>query len=209
MTPAPWNVSTTGKFVLSTNLRIAFVSFALELLIPASKTGNAAFLIASITSLISCSLRTPKLGFWHSAIAFDSTGAEITSCGILIKLAPFLPDVAVLIALVITSDKDSGSCTSSLYFVEYFNKAALSILWCVKRNKSLRLTCPPKANTGSPSDVAVNSPVVKLLTPGPLVTSATPGLPVSRPIPWAIIAAFCSWRVTISSGPSSSSALNK
>ena len=63
MTPAPWNVSTTGKFVFSTNLRIAFVSFALELLIPASKTGNAAFLIASITSLISCSLGTPKLGF--------------------------------------------------------------------------------------------------------------------------------------------------
>ncbi len=62
--------STTGKFVRSTSLRMAFVSSALELLIPANKTGNDAFLIASMTSLISCSLGTPKFGFWQSDIAF-------------------------------------------------------------------------------------------------------------------------------------------
>ncbi|CAA3893528.1 Uncharacterised protein [Staphylococcus aureus] len=107
---------------------MAFVSSALELLIPANKTGNDAFLIASMTSLISCSLGTPKFGFWQSDIALDSTGEEITSCGILIKLAPFFPEVAIRIAFVITSDNDSGSCTSSLYFDEYFNSAALSIL---------------------------------------------------------------------------------
>ena len=125
------------------------------------------------------------------------------------KLAPFLPEVAVRIAFVITSDNDSGSWTSALYLVDDFSNAALSTAWWVRRNKSFRLTWPPIANTGSPSEVAVNNPVVKLLTPGPLVTNATPGLPVKRPMPCAIIAAFCSWRVTISSGPSSSNASNK
>ena len=47
-----------------------------------------------------------------------------------------------------------------------------------------------------PSLFAVASPVVRLLTPGPDVAIATPALPVSRPIPPAMKAAFCSWRHT-------------
>ena len=39
---------------------------------------------------------------------------------------------------------------------------------------------------------AVNSPVVKFVTPGPDVTITTPGLPVIRPYAAAINAAFCS-----------------
>lgn len=84
------------------------------------------------------------------------------------KARSILPEVAVRIAFVITSDSDSGSCTSALYLVEDLSNDALSILWCVKRNKSFLLTWPPIANTGSPSEVAVNKPVVKLLTLGHL-----------------------------------------
>ena len=43
---------------------------------------------------------------------------------------------------------------------------------------------------------AVARPVVRLLTPGPEVTMATPALPVSLPMPPAMNAAFCSWRQT-------------
>ena len=56
------------------------------------------------------------------------------------------------------------------------------------------------AKTGSPSAVAVTSPVARLDTPGPEVVKTTPGLPVKRPIPPAINEAFCSWRVTINFG---------
>ena len=69
---------------------------------------------------------TPSCGCSHKSIALDVTGDSITSCGILIKLAPFLPEVAVRIAFVITSDRDSGSCTSALYFVDDLKREALS-----------------------------------------------------------------------------------
>jgi hypothetical protein len=49
---------------------------------------------------------------------------------------------------------------------------------------------------GSPSLFAVASPVARLLTPGPDVAIAMPALPVSRPIPPAMNAAFCSCRHT-------------
>ena len=52
----------------------------------------------------------------------------------------------------------------------------------------LNVISRPPINTGSPSEVAVNKPVVSYL--GPLVVIATPGFPVKRPIPCAIIAAF-------------------
>ncbi len=57
-------------------------------------------------------------------------------------------------------------------------------------------TAPPRATIGSPSLLAVKSPVVKLLTPGPDVAIATPALPVNLPIPPAMNAAFCSCRQT-------------
>src|SRR5215510_10863357 len=57
-------------------------------------------------------------------------------------------------------------------------------------------TAPPIATTGSPSVFAVARPVTRLEQPGPEVTRATPALPVMRPIPPAIKAAFCSCRQT-------------
>ncbi len=56
------------------------------------------------------------------------------------------------------------------------------------------------ANTGSPSAVAVSNPVARFPTPGPEVVSTTPGLPVIRPTPAAINAAFCSCLVIINLG---------
>src|SRR6516225_9068640 len=55
-------------------------------------------------------------------------------------------------------------------------------------------TAPPIATTGSPSVVAVARPVTRLEQPGPDVTSTTPALPVMRPIPPAMNAAFFSCR---------------
>src|ERR1700683_538228 len=52
------------------------------------------------------------------------------------------------------------------------------------------------ATTGSPSQYAVARPVTRFEQPGPEVTKATPALPVMRPIPPAMNAAFCSWRQT-------------
>src|SRR5215831_14140756 len=57
-------------------------------------------------------------------------------------------------------------------------------------------TAPPIATRGSPSVVAVARPVTRLEQPGPEVTSTTPALPVMRPIPPAMNAAFCSCRQT-------------
>ena len=68
---------------------------------------------------------TPSCGCSHKSIALDVTGDSITSCGILIKLAPFYLK-SVRIAFVITSDRDSGSCTSALYFVDDLKREALS-----------------------------------------------------------------------------------
>ena len=72
------------------------------------------------------------------------------------------------------------------------NKAAFFMLWCVKRKRSVRCTCPAIAKTGSPSAVAVTRPVAKLEAPGPDVAITTPGFPVIRPTPAAMKAAFCS-----------------
>src|SRR5215471_19333357 len=59
------------------------------------------------------------------------------------------------------------------------------------------VTAPPIATTGSPSELAVAKPVTRLEQPGPEVTRATPALPVMRPIPPAMKAAFCSCRQTM------------
>ena len=103
------------------------------------------------------------------------------------------------------SESVFGSCTSTADFVTGSIIATFFIDWCERFNKSQRFTCPEMARTGSPSSVAVTSPVAKFDTPGPLVVITTPGLPVIRPIPCAIKAAFCSWRATINFGPLSSS----
>src|SRR5579863_3309582 len=53
------------------------------------------------------------------------------------------------------------------------------------------------ATIGSPSEFAVARHVTRLEQPGPEVTKATPALPVIRPMPPAMKAAFCSCRQTI------------
>src|ERR1700732_1981639 len=59
----------------------------------------------------------------------------------------------------------------------------------------------------SPSELAVAKPVVRLETPGPEVAMAIPALPVMRPMPPAMKAAFCSCRQTTVSIVESTSAL--
>jgi len=68
-------------------------------------------------------------------------------------------------------------------------------------------TAPPRATTGSPSELAVARPVTRLETPGPEVAMAIPAVPVMRPMPPAMKAAFCSCRQTTVSIFESTSAL--
>ena len=206
MTPAAWNISTTGIPVLATNKRIASVASLVEAFIPSKRTGSWAFSIFSTKSLTCLGSAIPKTGSLSLFIDFTEVFSFMTSAGRDTNVAPFLGSLAFLKALVIASEILSWWPTSTADLVTGRSKLTLSMLWCVCFNKSERLTWPPIATTGSPSEFAVISPVARLLTPGPEVTKATPGFPVRRPTACAIKAAFCSWRTTISSGPRSTSA---
>ena len=51
------------------------------------------------------------------------------------KTCTILPEVAVRIAFVITSDRDSGSCTSALYFVDDLKEKRYLLLDAVVINR--------------------------------------------------------------------------
>ena len=133
-----------------------------------------------------------------------SVSADRMSCGRLTKVAPPRGREASRKAFSTTSGMLSGTTSSTALLVTAFMSDTLSMLWCVCLSRIERGTAPPSATTGSPSVVAVASPVARFETPGPEVTSTTPGFPVSRPTAPAMKAAFCSWRHRTSRGPSPS-----
>jgi hypothetical protein len=94
----------------------------------------------------------------------------------------------------------SAAVTSAAETVTVCSMPTASIAWCARLRCCVRDTAPQIATTGSPSVVAVSSPVARLAVPGPLVTSTTPGMPVSRPTAAAMKTAFCSVRHVISCG---------
>jgi len=55
-------------------------------------------------------------------------------------------------------------------------------------------TSPTKSTIGVESWNAVCTPIEACVAPGPRVTNATPGLPVSLPYASAMFAAAASWR---------------
>ena len=112
------------------------------------------------------------------------------------KAAPGRPDSAARKALAKISELASTASISAAYLVTGRNIATASMLWCVCFSRWATGTAPPSATTGSPSVLAVASPVARFEQPGPEVTSTTPALPVRRPRPAAMKVAFCSWRQT-------------
>src|SRR3977135_4260626 len=99
------------------------------------------------------------------------------SFGRLTNAAPGRPDSAARNALDTTSTIVCGDCTIALNFVPGFKIDTESIVWWICFRASDVATAPPSATTGSPSELAVASPVPRLETPGPEVAIPTPGLP--------------------------------
>ena len=62
---------------------------------------------------------------------------------------------------------------------------------------------PPMITSGMLARYAVATPVTASVSPGPAVTIATPGWPVTRAQPSAACAADCSWRTSTTPMPSS------
>src|SRR5262245_3390897 len=67
---------------------------------------------------------------------------------------------------------------------------------------------PPMATSGAASVQALATPVRRLIVPGPGDAMHTPGFRVTRVHAWAIIAAACSWWVSIIFAPSWTRALS-
>ena len=62
------------------------------------------------------------------------------------------------------------------------------------RSKSPVFDCPPTISSGVPDMRAASAAVTELVTPGPRVTAATPGMPESREVASAMKQAAASWR---------------
>src|SRR5580693_2135826 len=205
-TPAAWNVSTTGRSATASNSRSAAHGSGSPARTPTNRTGRCAARIMFTACEIRSAGAAPSGGTGDGSTIAADVAAVNTSAGSTTAAAPRGGASAARIALATASGTLSGSLTSPVYFVKGLSAATASIDWWVRLSRSARATAPQMATIGSCSVVAVIRPVAKLVVPGPEVTSATPGVPVSRPTAAAMNAAFCSWRQTTNSGPPSSRA---
>jgi hypothetical protein len=165
-------------------------------IIPSSTTGDDAELTSAAAR--SSASDGPAPSDTGSTGVSTRSGAvpRIRSIGSPTKLAPGRPPSAARKALATTSAMAAAESTSTLYLVIGSKNLTESRFWCVRSRRLASGTDPPKPTTGVPSAVAVAKPVARFVDPGPDVTRHTLALPVSRPIPCAMNAAFCSWRQT-------------
>ena len=144
----------------------------------------------------------------HPEVGSASMLASPTSFGRPRKAAPGRPCSAARMALPSTSGRPCTQSADCANRVTGCIRLMASSDWWVCLKRSSRGTSPPIAITGSPSVVAVASPVTRLVTPGPEVARHTPMRPVSLPKAWAMNAAFCSCRQSTSWMGESSNAVN-
>ncbi len=83
---------------------------------------------------------------------------------------------------------------SSLCFVMPIVTPVMSHSWKASVPMAGVATWPEMTISGVESMYALASGVTMLVAPGPLVTMATPGLPVTMAYPSAMCPAPCSWR---------------
>jgi hypothetical protein len=88
------------------------------------------------------------------------------------------------------------SFTRKLCFTQGRVMPTVSHSWNASSPMARVGTWPVITTIGIESMKAVAMPVTAFVTPGPLVTSATPGLPVARAYPSAACSAPCSWRTS-------------
>ena len=77
-----------------------------------------------------------------------------------------------------------------------------SISWSEPEPQRISGARPPSTTSGERLNFAPAIALIPLVTPGPAVSAATPGLRVAFANPSAAQAAACSWRVSTSSIPS-------
>ena len=96
----------------------------------------------------------------------------------------------------------------SAHLVAGRNIDTWSISWKASMPSDTRGLDPPMAISGEASIKALATPVSMLIVPGPDEAMQTPGFLVRRVHAWAIIAAACSWWVSIIFVPSRTSSLS-
>ena len=96
----------------------------------------------------------------------------------------------------------------SAHLVAGRNIDTWSISWKASMPSDTRGLDPPMAISGEASIRALATPVSMLIVPGPDEAMQTPGFLVRRVHAWAIIAAACSWWVSIIFVPSRTSSLS-
>ena len=86
----------------------------------------------------------------------------------------------------------SACSTVSFHFVTALVTARPSMSWNVPVRRLAAEVRPARRKTGVPVELATARPVAALVTPGPAVTAATPGLPPTLAKASAASTAACS-----------------
>ncbi len=112
--------------------------------------------------------------------AGEETGASWISFGKSSNTGPGRPWDATAKALRTSSGTSLALRICPFHFVTGRESPSASASW--KASVPIRrvATWPLMQTTGTESDIASSRPVMVLLTPGPEVTSTTPGFPVAR-----------------------------
>jgi hypothetical protein len=94
---------------------------------------------------------------------------------------PGRPEIAMLHARATYSGMRAASSIFAAHFTTGPNIAGKSISWNASRSFVLRSTSPMNSTIGCESCIATCTPIEAFVAPGPRVTKATPGRPVSAP----------------------------
>lgn len=117
-----------------------------------------------------------------------------TSRGISRNTGPGTPVVALRNAMA----RKSGMRRVSGTWIDHLVIDRSRVTWSISCNEPMpekkRGPCPPMRIIGTPPRIALAAAVTASVTPGPAVTTATPGLPVARAHPSAAWPAACSCR---------------
>ena len=163
---------------------------------PINIKGLFAALISLAISKIILSLFSNSIIFLLLSLKLWSTNSlfhnfeEISN-----KTGPFLPSIANFNAWSISNCTVSISSIATAYFVIFFTISTIFNSWSLSKRVKFSTTLSAWAvikTTGIESLYASAIPVIKLVTPGPLVAYATPKLWLHCAYPHASYAAACS-----------------
>ncbi len=117
---------------------------------------------------------------------------------------------AIANASATASPTSAVSCTVAACFVTGASSGGWSSSCRAPVPQRLSGDRPPRTTSGEPLKCAVVTPLTTFVTPGPAVTTASPGVRVSFAVPSAAKTAVASWRTStsrIGEAPASTPAL--